>query len=286
MKSGREIINIIEDRYGSYKEISLSKYVEFRKEGLVKEHVSFYEDEKFAEFYSFLNNIFGEKIAKSEAVHILNNAYYSEYEVIDIKKIFESLGEYKKFFKSEKDLKLSLIYEIKKIYPNVSATPEYSKYKLGRKNIDVVIEIGGKIIPIELRYKTDCCTIDDNGQIKNLKRHGAYLQGRYDFIKDIKNIEKCKKNIPNFLIGYAIMITNDKNYYQEVKNLKDTNDRDFRIDEGKFLQGTLNWKQDTSPGTMKNRTKPLILSSKYTIRWKNYSYIDNEEFKIAIIKID
>ncbi len=109
---------------------------------------------------------------------------------------------------------------------------------------------------------------------------------RYDFIKDISRLEECIDKLPN-AIGYAIFLTNDPSYWKNLPRKTDTQDKNFRIHEGRVIQGTLNWKESTSKGTMKGREEPITLKRSYKLNWRDYSNlgVKNGIFKYLLVKV-
>lgn len=162
--------------------------------------------------------------------------------------------------------------------------------------IDIWVEINEKVYPIELKYKTIQCTITDGSEEYKLKQHGACDIGCYLYLKDMKRIEELSKSLGDkFEKGFAIMLTNDHLYWDSPNTSTDTTIfRDFRIyEERKIVAGaTLDWgtPSDNRPAWQK-RLGPFNLNHDYTIDWKDYSKLLNEEgkatpFKYSIIEIN
>jgi hypothetical protein len=66
-----------------------------------------------------------------------------------------------------------------------------------------------------------------------------------------------------------------------------TADKDFRIHEGKTIQGRLSWKEGTSEGTMSGRSESILLKKKYMLNWNDYSDVgeQNGKFRYLLVKI-
>lgn len=176
--------------------------------------------------------------------------------------------------------------------------PEHGNEKenSGDIYIDIWVEINEKVYPIELKYKTIQCTITDGSEEYKLKQHGACDIGCYLYLKDMKRIEELSKSLGDkFGKGFAIMLTNDHLYWDSPNTSTDTTIfRDFRIyEERKIVAGaTLDWgtPSDNRPAWQK-RLGPFNLNHDYTIDWKDYSKLLNEEgkatpFKYSIIEIN
>lgn len=162
--------------------------------------------------------------------------------------------------------------------------------------IDIWVEIDKIVYPIELKYKTIKCIITDGSEEYKLKQHGACDIGCYLYLKDVERIEHISKSLgDNFGKGYAIMLTNDHLYWDKPKTSPDTTAfRDFRVyDWRKIVAGQkLNWHPSSNNQTgWQNKLLPFTLIHDYTINWKDYSKLLNEEgkaipFKYSIIEIN
>ena len=107
----------------------------------------------------------------------------------DIKKIIEKLKAKRKVFSSEADFQLALAWTIKEIYSNsVDVRMEYCPDFDPNMHIDIVVFVGNKWIPIELKYKTTSVKggIKDNNEIFHLKTHSAKPQNCYKYLRDIE----------------------------------------------------------------------------------------------------
>ncbi|MDH6604256.1 hypothetical protein OKW23_001415 [Bacilli bacterium PM5-9] len=205
--------------------------------------------------------------------------------IIDINKTINLLANERKIFHSEADFQFSFAWKIKEVYPKANIRLEYINNDIKNMHIDVLIELNNYIIPIELKYVTKFFVGQDKGEKFILKDHGAQDLRRYDFIRDIERIEYCKKKLMNFKEGYAIMVTNDKSYYQEYTRDKITNCHDFRIHDGKTIEKKLIWRNNPSIGTIKGRERDIKLSKDYNLKWSRFSLLKEEEFKVLVVKV-
>lgn len=179
----------------------------------------------------------------------------------------KNLSKRKPFIRSEKELLESLYHEI-----------DHQGYKcfknstlLGEK-VDLLIEDDNKGIyyAIHLRNKTAKLTYQDSV----LKNHGAQLQGRYDFLKDIECLEKLTHS--GSVIGYNILLTNDQSYWNKPKKINAL-DSAFHIYDDRIITGDLQWGDETALGTKINRTDSIHLKNTYTCTWNLYSSISNDK---------
>lgn len=157
--------------------------------------------------------------------------------------------------------------------------------------IDIWIEIDGETIPVELKYKPDALEGKWGDESFDLRRHSAQDVSRFDFIDDIARIEtlvqasECER-------GVVILLTNDHLYWQEPTR-DDVVDYEFRLTDGKTLEGTLTWAEDVGAGTVGNkRDRTLSLDGAYELDWERYEYeipSDPEgsaEFRYLLLNIE
>ncbi len=143
------------------------------------------------------------------------------------------------------------------------------EYPLGESEYcDIVCITHGTKIGVELKYKTKTHKhVAKDGEVFNLKNHGAQDCCRYDFLKDISRLEKWIQT-GHIKHGYAVFLTNDHLYWEQSKD-KSTVDEQFRIHDGKNMEGRLCWDKNASSGTMKNRETPINLHDTYTMKWED-----------------
>lgn len=205
----------------------------------------------------------------------------------DISKIIKKLQLKRKIFVSEADFQLEMAWVIKEEYPTATVRLEYCPVFDLNMHIDILVIYESKWIPIELKYKTKGCTKELDGEVLNLKNHGAKDVNCYLYLKDIQRIERIKNNINNFKEGYAIFLTNELSYTKTPQKYNCIY-KDFSLEEGIEKSGKLDWSENTGDGTKKNCDNPIILSNKYKVEWNDYFKIDNTNtgsFKILINKI-
>ena len=211
------------------------------------------------------------------------------------KEIIEALEELKKekrIFVSEKDFQLELAWKLKEIFERKKEKINIKlEFCIEIKNekpmyIDILVNYKNKWYPIELKYKTkkyyDDSSEDESIKLKNQE---ARDQGRYDFLWDIKRLEKIK-NIKekNFAEGFAIFLTNDLNYLNGGSNCKD---EDFRLYNREIdTKMELKWKNNPSKGTIGKRTEKIKFDNIVKIKWDEYYNFNKEngKFMILIVK--
>lgn len=176
----------------------------------------------------------------------------------------------KRLFYSEADLQLALAWEIKQQIPEADISLEHSICVPGglRLYIDIWIEYRGEIYPLELKYKTAKLRPAGDRGPDDLKNQGACDLGRYGFLKDISRIETLSSQLEAFGTGFAVMLTNDRKYYEESRR-KETLDREFRIHQGCSAgPGRLEWHSDARWTAC---YPPIELRSRYPFEWFPYN---------------
>jgi hypothetical protein len=206
-----------------------------------------------------------------------------------IVKILSGLQSSRQLFHSEADFQFSFAWAIKEEIPDASVFLEFPFKKQGLNEsiyIDIVLHYQNSYIPIELKYKTQLLSFETD-VIYHLKNQSANDISRYDTLKDIARMENLvNSGFCNH--AYVIFLTNEHNYWQDTGYTKSM-DSQFRFHQGKILKGLLDWQGVPSPGTTKNRDKPIRLSNSYECNWHPYSKIPNIEknnvFKYIIFKV-
>jgi hypothetical protein len=241
--------------------------------------------------------------------------------MMDITKLIELLQNNRKVFHSEDDLKLSFGMEILNNCSacqvrlerpvNIEMVDWNSETLTARAPIDIVIiEKNGNLIPIELKYKTKKTEFEHDDEIYRLTEHGAVDIGRYSFRKDIFRIEHYLSSQPNSEIGYVLILTNDKAYFDTDVLKKDNYDKFLsfhdgaminkkdkgwnysKIDDDKYERRTGDerwWYKDKNKvhwTCTKELFYRLDLKENYTINWVAYSSLTETEFKYCLIKIE
>lgn len=183
-----------------------------------------------------------------------------------------ALAAHRPVFHSEADFQHALAWEVQRSLPRAAVRlerPVKVPDRIKPLHVDVWIEQEGEAIVIELKYKTRILQASERGELFLVQNHGAQDLGRYDFIKDIWRAETVVEHSTR-VVGHAVMLTNDPSYWSPPRN-SHTVDSEFRLHDGRELQGSLNWGAHAGEGTMRGREEPLGLSGSYLLRWKDYS---------------
>ena len=207
--------------------------------------------------------------------------------MFEVREILAIIAKKRPIFHSEADFQHTFAWEIHQKLPNASVRLELPIHVKNQDlHIDIWIKNQDEVLAIELKYKTRGLSVQIDGEQYRLKNQSAQDIGRYDFIKDIQRLEHVASEKNNFM-GYAVLLTNDSAYW--IKPARhDTVDADFRINDGRVLEGVCNWGVNASDGTKKNREQPLVLQNKYDVQWENCSRPSPEsygEFRSLTIKV-
>ena len=207
----------------------------------------------------------------------------------DIKVLIELLSKERKLFWSEADFQFAFAWKIQQAYPEAKVRLERGIRLLDSKKtayVDIWVEIDKKKYPIELKYKTRTYAAKDKtGEEISLKTHSAWDIGRHSYLKDIERIEQFLTE-DGFERGFAIMLTNDKHYYDPNLAPSGTTDEDFVIHEGVVVQGGHEMVWNTQMKWATNLGN-ILLRDSYTMTWDSYSLADDKkgDFKYVITEI-
>ena len=165
-------------------------------------------------------------------------------------------------------------WEIGLIHPATSIELEIpSIFREKRAKIDMLTRDAASVRFFELKYKTCRAIISLNGEDFILKQQSAQDQGAYVFLYDVCRIESFIDTTPGSE-DFAIMLTNDDNYWSS--SFRPTViDREFKLVQGREIQGTLSWSPNAGVGSIGKRQTSLHLRGKYRIHWRDYSELRN-----------
>lgn len=230
----------------------------------------------------------------------------------NIIEVIKELKKNNRIFCSEADFQHTLAWTIKQKYENKIKKiylefpfiiKEEQKKQEEHNHLDILIVFkDNKMIPIELKYKTTYPNANKKkkGELyensdENIKfivrNQGAKNYGCYNYIKDISRIESFKKDNmfkDDFEEGYAIFLTNDKNYWEEVENYKQEEPTyDYSMfsihHKRENVHGKLDWKKHKKDNKGKTLYPLIDIEGSYDFCWNPYynnykEYNSNEDF--------
>lgn len=170
-----------------------------------------------------------------------------------INDVLENLAKRRPLFWSEADFQFEFAWELHKKLGEGANIYLERRFELDNdkdtrdKNhnkyyVDIWVEYQDGIYPIELKYTTTVCKIDDAENPVETKEQSARDTGCYRFLWDIKRLEDIKtcllekhktSSTEKEVKGYAIMLTSDAGYYNKSK--QPTLFDDFRLTEGRTI---------------------------------------------------
>ena len=192
-------------------------------------------------------------------------------DVIDILKVLSGI---RKLFWSEDDFKFAFATQVQAKFGNLVEVRLEKRYEQNGKSAytDIVVKMGRKTFPIELKYKTTKGRYADaNAEVIGLLTHSAVDLGCYSYLKDIERIEYLAQHDSDFERGFAIMLTNESGYYKDTRraSMYDA----FKIYEGKQIFGTLDWDRKRYNGNEPSWVKShdgFALKNSYRMHWMDY----------------
>ena len=197
----------------------------------------------------------------------------------DIIQIIVALSKVRRLFWSEDDFKFAFASQIQLKFGNAAEIRLEKRYKgeNGKNSYtDIVVRMGGRNFPIELKYKTaEGSYADLNNEAVGLMTHSAVDLGCYAYLKDINRLEYLAKTDSDFERGFAIILTNEPLYYRDTgrSSVYDA----FKIYDGKTVSGMLDWDRsnydiEKLPSWLKSHPA-FELTGSYDMSWRNYGSV-------------
>ena len=205
-----------------------------------------------------------------------------------IKEVLDGLAKRRPLFWSEADFQFEFAWELHtrlggeaKIYlerrfeidrdssdnANEKSNQSTTNKSLDKLYVDIWVEYDNTTYPIELKYTTKRCKINDTENPVETKEQSARDIGCYRFLWDIKRLEEIKTSLRNKGVkGYAIMLTSDAGYYN--KSEQPTLFDNFRLTEGRTIP------PDTSDRKFKwilNKIAAEKIKSHWTTNWPAFT---------------
>ena len=225
-----------------------------------------------------------------------------------INEVLENLAKRRPLFWSEADFQFEFAWELHtkldgkaKIYlerrfeidmdssdnANEKSNQSTINKSLDKLYVDIWIEYEKVTYPIELKYTTKRCKVDDAKNQVKTKEQSARDAGCYRFLWDIKRLEEIKTSLsPKEVKGYAIMLTSDAGYYEERKPKQPTLFDDFRLTHNRKIKKDteLKWNlsriaEDKRADHWSRNWPKFTLKGKYILQWQDYK---SEESKRVI----
>ncbi len=220
--------------------------------------------------------------------------------LVDIIDVLTALSKVRKLFWSEDDFKFEFATMLKVMFGEKVQIRLEKRYERDKKSsyTDIVVKMGGQSFPIELKYKTVANRYADyDGDVIQLKTHGAVDLGCYAYLKDVERLEYLSMTDDTFERGFAIILTNEHKYYENTdrESVYDA----FKIHDGREVPASvLDWDcsgyDPTKLPTWFKSHPAFSLKKSYKMEWRDYGSkiqsIENgdehAQFKYQIAVID
>ena len=206
--------------------------------------------------------------------------------MVDIEWAMSELGQ---VYHSEDHFKLGLAAELAKMYGDERVRLEWTPAT--NAQVDIGIRRGDVTIPVELKYKTKKGTVEDDAFDETfvLTSDGAHTKVHYRLFRDVRRVEEIVAEQGRY--GYFVLLTNDSNYWSPGHSTDALYD-DFRVHEGRTVEGTLEWREVKDWIRNNGMADPIELSGRYRMEWSSYEYrddisvSDNPEFRLLVVRVD
>ncbi|MBL1287861.1 hypothetical protein JKV81_13565 [Streptomyces sp. For3] len=186
-------------------------------------------------------------------------------------------------FHSEADLQHGFARALWELAPEVRSRLEVRQHTTDRvERLDLLCAGPSARTAIEFKYWTRRWTGDVGPDDERfiLKSQAATDLARRNFIFDIARLERfCDRADQQ---GLALIVSNDPLLWTPPPEGKRTRDHDFRIHQGRTLEGTLLW----AGGSYVPNTR--VLHGSYPLDWQPYSQLPGPcgEFRYLAVFID
>ena len=196
---------------------------------------------------------------------------------IDFLSSLRDLSRRRPVFHSEADFQLALAWHIHETKVNSQVRLEFKPFQSENMYLDIWLQTSEAAI--ELKYPTQELKVEREGEVFALRNQSAQDTRRYDFITDIRRLERVVYDSALAKVGFAVLLTNDPSYWEPPQQgWEDTTDAAFRIHEGSVIKGEMDWSGGTSEGTKKGKEKPIRLGGYYDVNWQDYSTLKEEKY--------
>lgn len=190
--------------------------------------------------------------------------------VRDTEDTLRHLAALRPIFHSEADFQHALAWSVHRADPSTTVRLEIPfRTDTSSEYLDLQFTSGHRVLAVELKYKTRRLSIQHAGEDFALKQQGAQDLARYDFLADVARLERFVAE-GRATVGWAILLTNDPTYWSGPVRAG-TIDEQFRLNEGRVLEGALGWRAHASEGTVHGRSGPICLQGRYSANWRPYS---------------
>lgn len=200
---------------------------------------------------------------------------------LGLSSVLERLAARRPVFHSEADLQHELAWQLRLDGAADQIRLEYRPDPAVREVADLWLVDGvGQRHVIEVKYFTRGADLIVGSERFVLTNQSAHDIRRYDVLRDLARIERwTRAGLAHH--GTVVVLTNDPGYWR--LSSRSTNDRAFRIHDGRRVAGRLAWAPTAGQGSIAGREAPLDLSGRYELRWQDYATLPNGQQMRALL---
>ena len=205
-------------------------------------------------------------------------------DIYKIRKIMKGLAEKRPVFHSEADFQLSFAWEIQCLSPNDRIRLEYDPfpYDPKRTHLDVWLQTEGTAI--ELKYpKMDLDAVWEGERF--VFKEGADDTARYEFLKDVAELEHLVTTHSETRRGVVILLTNVNRLWKPIRGWETRHDATMRIHQDRVLNGRTNC---TCKGHDPDDSNPIWLRGSYSMQWQDFFDLQqgqNSRFRYLAVEV-
>ncbi len=196
-----------------------------------------------------------------------------------------NLARRRRVFHSEADFQHAFAWEFHSTNGGGDVRLEYRPLPAERVYLDLWFPTIR--VAVELKYFTRTLDIKDKCERFTLLDQSAQDVRRYDYLKDIARLERITKQRSAVRTGFAILLTNDRTYWQRPSR-PNTVDAAFRLHDGRQTTKKMEWSSQAAAGTTKGKEEPILLHGNYKLEWRDYVDVGtarNGQFRFLAVRI-
>lgn len=181
-----------------------------------------------------------------------------------------ALARRRPLFHSEADFQLALAWELQTAHPQAQLRLEQRVMSDPPIALDILMRLDDRRYAFELKYLKRRLDIVVDGEPYKLATGAPDIE-HYDILKDISRLERLtSSDIAD--AGCALVLTNVDDFWKpRGAGAGITGFDQFRLNEGRNVEGQLEWGPSAGLGTRRGRESPIILRGTYTAHWRPYA---------------
>lgn len=194
----------------------------------------------------------------------------------------QALARKRALFHSEADFQHALAWEVQTAHPDAKIRLEKRVATNPNIDVDVLIELDGFVLGVELKYPRRGMTAEVDGELFTLAT-GADDHGRYFAVEDCARLERLVA-AGTIQSGVLVLLTNVANVWEQPASRRPVLYDAFRLHDGHILQGKMAWGDWGSPGGRPTgATGEITLIGTYPLVWHDYSTVAGVQFRYLLV---